>query len=93
MFEVVLQQAGPWGVVGGLLVLGVLKFVPRSYLRERDRLVELYVKALARETAARERAEKQVEELLLPYARAANKAISALPPAAASEGDRNAPVA
>lgn len=77
-------------VVLGALVSG--RLVPRSALRDRERLVDLYKEAFEHERKARERSDKQVEEML-EYGRTANHVLASLPAASAAEGGRDATVA
>jgi hypothetical protein len=93
--QLVLSQGGPWASlvgVGALLLTG--RLVPRSALRDRERLVELYRDAFEREHKAREIADKQLGEML-EYGRTANHVLAALPASpAAPDGDQHAtPVA
>jgi hypothetical protein len=89
--EFVFSQAGPWGVVAAIAVMFATgRIVPRSMLRDRERLIDLYRDAFEREHKAREIAEQQLGEML-EYGRTANHVLAALPASpTAPEGDPDA---
>jgi len=85
------SQVGPWGVIAAVAYLFASgRVVPRSTLRDRERLVDLYRDAFEREHKARELADKQLGEML-EYGRTANHLLAALPAGpSAPEGDPDA---
>lgn len=92
--ELVFTQVGPWGVIALVAYLFARgHVVPRSQLRDRERLVDLYRDAFEREHAARERADKQLGEML-EYGRTANRVLGELPTVSSAakspEGDPDA---
>lgn len=90
MVELVLSQAGPWGVAAAFVwLMAAGRLVPRSALRDRERLVDLYREAFEREHKARELADKQLGEML-EYGRTANHVLTALPGAVPPEAGENA---
>lgn len=90
--ELVFSQIGPWGAIA-IVAYAFLsgRIVPRSQLRDRERLVDLYRDAFEREHRAREIADKQLGEML-EYGRTANHVLAALPAGTpvAPEGDPDA---
>jgi hypothetical protein len=78
--ELVFTQFGPWGVVA---VIGWAWVTGRiGSLRDRERLIALYREAFEHERKARERSERQVEELM-EIGRASNHVLAELPAAVA----------
>lgn len=88
MLELVFAQGGPWaGLLGVAYLLATGGLVPRSALRDRERLVDLYRDAFEREHKAREIADKQLGEML-EYGRTANHVLAAVQGApSAPEGE------
>lgn len=97
MLEVVLTHDGPWALIvmllaGGLWLVASGRWVPRSHLREMERINRLVWQAYEHEHEARTVADKQLGEML-ELGRTTTHVLTALPtpqPAAPDGGDKDA---
>jgi hypothetical protein len=78
--EVVYTQIGPWSLLAVIGFAWVKGWI--GSLRDRERLIDLYREAFEHERKARERSERQVEELM-EIGRASNHVLAELPAAVA----------